>query len=59
MDEMECICGEKLVGKKGAGELHGQYQEHMKREDHQSSPAQWTEAQKRIELAKERAKAPK
>jgi hypothetical protein len=57
MDEMECVCGEVLRGEKGKGDLARQYAEHRKRPDHQCSPAQWTEAQKRIEAGKERAKS--
>lgn len=62
MVEMECVCGEVLraeqsaKGKKELGNLAKQYQEHMMRPDHQISPAQWTEAQHRIELGKERVK---
>ena len=57
MDQMECLCGEVFQGEKGKGELARQYGEHMKRPDHQASPAQWTEAQKRIEAGKERMKS--
>lgn len=69
-DQMECICGEVLkgeqitpeerkAGKKELGNLYRQYQQHMLREDHQSSPAQWAEASKRIEKAKELGKSAK
>jgi len=57
MDEMTCVCGEVLRGEKGKGELARQYQEHMLREDHKSSPAQWATAYEKIQAGKERAKA--
>jgi hypothetical protein len=57
MDEMECVCGEVFRAPKGKGLLAAQYAEHIKRPDHNASPAQWTEAQKRIEAAKERQKS--
>lgn len=56
MDEMTCLCGEILRGEKGKGEIAKQYDQHMMREDHKASPAQWGEAYRRIESAKERAK---
>jgi hypothetical protein len=60
--EMECICGEVLrgeqseKGQKELGNLAKQYQEHMNRPDHKSSPAQWATAYERIVAGKERAK---
>lgn len=63
-DEMVCVCGEVLVteeqsdrGQPETGHLARQYQEHMLRSDHQPSPGQWYEANKRIEAAKEAAKS--
>ena len=55
MDEMECVCGE-ILKSEVPGEVAAQYAEHMNREDHKASPAQWTEAQKRIEAGRERMK---
>jgi hypothetical protein len=37
--------------------LAKQYQEHMQREDHKASPAQWATAHERIEANKEKAKS--
>lgn len=57
MDSMTCLCGEVLSGVRGEGGLAKQYQEHMKREDHKASPAQWATAHERIEANKEKAKS--
>lgn len=58
---LECVCGEVL--KAGAvkpgepSELERKFREHLAREDHQDSPAQWAEAYKRIEAGREKAKS--
>jgi len=44
MDQMECVCGEILIGEKGKGELARQYAEHQLRPDHQITAGQWLEA---------------
>ena len=54
--EMKCLCGEILRSEEEGG-LAKQYQEHMKREDHKASPAQWATAHERIEANKEKAKS--
>jgi hypothetical protein len=56
MFQMECPigCGEKLESEEKSGILKV-YDRHVA-SNHQASPAQWTEAHKRIEAAKERVK---
>ena len=60
--EWECKCGETLKGKSDQdgkyilGSVAKEYQKHMNRPDHKSSPAQWATAYERIVAGKERAK---
>lgn len=53
---VECQCGELISGETGE-EVYRKYHEHLAREDHQPSPAQWHEAYDRIQEAKEAVKA--
>jgi hypothetical protein len=46
---MTCVCGKPVT----VDELY----QHLMRDDHRSSPAQWGEAYKRIEAGREKAKA--
>lgn len=63
-DEMECICGEVLTTEeqsdrpeKETGKLWEQYQDHLRRPDHQISPGQWATAHEKIQEMKEKAKS--
>lgn len=56
MEEMVCMCGEALRGELGKGQIWEQWENHLKRPDHQASPAQWKTAYDRIAEWKEKAK---
>jgi hypothetical protein len=62
IDEMVCVCGETLRGKldeNGStvkGSLAEEYEQHLRREDHRISPAQWATAYEKIAEGRERMK---